>query len=98
MKRKREMARERRLKRMREEQERNSVQSLDHEFTQDRRAYLDDDYVSHLSQVRIVHGKGSGILRDMVHSYLKKLKYVKSFRLGEFGEGDSGVTVVYFKE
>ncbi len=61
-------------------------------------SYLDDAYVSHLSQVRIVHGKGSGILRDMVHSYLKKLKYVKSFRLGEFGEGDSGVTVVYFKE
>ena len=61
-------------------------------------AYLDDAYLSHLGQVRIVHGKGSGILRDMVHSYVKRVKYVSEYRLGEFGEGDSGVTIVRFKD
>ncbi len=61
-------------------------------------SYLDDAYVSHLSQVRIVHGKGSGVLRNVVQSYLKNCKYVKSFRQGEFGEGDSGVTIAVFKE
>ncbi|MCR5625817.1 MAG: endonuclease MutS2 [Lachnospiraceae bacterium] len=60
-------------------------------------AYLDDAYLSHLGQVRIVHGKGSGILRDAVHAYLKKCKYVDEYRLGEFGEGDAGVTIVKFK-
>jgi DNA mismatch repair protein MutS2 len=58
--------------------------------------YLDSAYVSHLSSVRIVHGKGSGILRQAVHEHLKAAPYVKSFKLGEFGEGDSGVTVVTF--
>lgn len=56
--------------------------------------YLDDACLSHLNQVRVVHGKGTGALRKGVHEYLKKQKYVKSFRLGEFGEGDSGVTIV----
>lgn len=56
--------------------------------------YLDDACLSHLSQVRIVHGKGTGALRKGVHEYLRKQKYVKSFRLGEFGEGDAGVTIV----
>ena len=56
--------------------------------------YLDDASLSHLSQVRIVHGKGTGALRKGVHEYLRKQKYVKSFRLGEFGEGDAGVTIV----
>lgn len=56
--------------------------------------YLDDACLSHLNQVRIVHGKGTGALRKGVHEYLKKQKYVKSFRLGEFGEGDAGVTIV----
>ena len=60
-------------------------------------AYLDDAYVSHLSQVRIVHGKGSGILRETVRSYLKNCRYVREFREGEFGEGDSGVTIAVFK-
>ena len=60
--------------------------------------YLDDAFLSHLSPVRIVHGKGSGILRDAVHRFLKKQKHVKSFRLGSFGEGDYGVTIVDFKE
>ena len=59
--------------------------------------YLDDAYLSHLSSVRVVHGKGTGALRNAVHNHLKRLKYVKEFRLGEFGEGDAGVTVVTFK-
>ncbi|WP_029323550.1 endonuclease MutS2 [Butyrivibrio sp. AE3004] len=58
--------------------------------------YLDNAYVSHLPSVRIVHGKGSGILRKAVHDHLKAAPYVKSFKLGEFGEGDSGVTIVTF--
>ena len=59
--------------------------------------YLDDAYLDHLSQVTIIHGRGKGALRKAVHSQLGRLKYVKSFRLGEFGEGDMGVTVVTFK-
>lgn len=59
--------------------------------------YLDDAYLSHLPSVRVVHGKGTGALRKGVHNYLKKLKYVSSFQLGEFGEGDAGVTIVTFK-
>ena len=59
--------------------------------------YLDDAYLSHVSPVRIVHGKGTGALRNGIHNYLKRLKYVKSYRLGEFGEGDAGVTIVEFK-
>lgn len=59
--------------------------------------YLDDAYLSHLSSVRVVHGKGTGALRNAVHTHLKRLKYVKDFRLGEFGEGDAGVTIVTFK-
>ena len=47
--------------------------------------------------MRVVHGRGTGALRNAVHKHLKKLKYVKDFRLGEFGEGDSGVTIVEFK-
>lgn len=60
--------------------------------------YLDDAYLAHLSQVRIVHGKGTGILKNAVHQHLRKAKYVKSFRLGAFGEGDAGVTIAEFKE
>ncbi len=60
--------------------------------------YLDDAYLSHLSQVRIVHGRGTGALRTGVHNHLKRLKYVKSYRLGSFGEGDTGVTIVEFKD
>ncbi len=59
--------------------------------------YLDDAYLAHMSQVRVVHGRGTGALRTGVHKHLKRLKYVKDFRLGEFGEGDSGVTIVTFK-
>ena len=59
--------------------------------------YLDDAYMAHLPSVRIVHGKGTGALRKAVHQYLRRQKHVKSFRLGEFGEGDAGVTIVTFK-
>ncbi len=59
--------------------------------------YLDDAYLAHLEQVRVIHGRGTGALRNAVHAHLKKMKYVKSYRLGEFGEGDAGVTVVEFK-
>ncbi|MBE5886906.1 MAG: endonuclease MutS2 [Lachnospiraceae bacterium] len=59
--------------------------------------YLDDAYLSHLTSVRVVHGKGTGALRNGVHRYLKGVRYVKSFRMGEFGEGDAGVTIVEFK-
>ena len=59
--------------------------------------YLDDAYLSHLKEVRIVHGKGTGALRNAVHSHLKRSKYIKKYRLGEFGEGDSGVTIAEFK-
>lgn len=59
--------------------------------------YLDDAYLAHLTQVRIVHGKGTGALRQAVHGHLKRLNYIKNYRLGEFGEGDSGVTIVEFK-
>ena len=60
--------------------------------------YLDDAYLAHLPSVRVVHGKGTGALRKAVHNYLRRLKYVDSFRLGEFGEGDAGVTIVTFKK
>ena len=56
--------------------------------------YLDTVSVAGLSQVRIVHGKGTGALRAGIHSYLKTHPHVKSFRLGTYGEGDSGVTIV----
>ena len=60
--------------------------------------YLDDAYLAHLPSVRVVHGKGTGALRNAVHNYLRKNKVVKRYRLGEFGEGDAGVTIVEFKE
>lgn len=59
--------------------------------------YLDDAYLAHLQTVRVVHGRGTGALKNAVHKRLRQLKYVKEFRLGQFGEGDSGVTVVTFK-
>lgn len=60
--------------------------------------YLDDAYLAHMPSVRIVHGKGTGALRKGVHNYLRRNKHVKSFRLGEFGEGDAGVTIVEFRQ
>jgi len=60
--------------------------------------YLDDAYLAHLPSVRIVHGKGTGALRSAVMNHLKRVKYVASYRQGEFGEGDAGVTIAVFKE
>ena len=60
--------------------------------------YLDDAYLAHLPSVRIVHGKGTGALRNAVQSKLKKTKYIDSYRPGAFGEGDAGVTIATFKE
>ena len=60
--------------------------------------YLDDAYLAHLPSVRIVHGKGTGALRNAVHNYLRKNRIIKSYRLGEFGEGDAGVTIAEFKD
>lgn len=59
--------------------------------------FLDSAYLGNLPTVRIIHGKGTGILRSAVHAELKKCRYVKSFRLGVYGEGETGVTVVEFK-
>ncbi|WP_334137232.1 endonuclease MutS2, partial [Muricomes intestini] len=59
--------------------------------------YLDDALLSHLGTVRVVHGKGTGALRKGIHEYLRRQKHVKSYRLGEFGEGDAGVTIVELK-
>ena len=59
--------------------------------------YLDDAYLAHIPQVRVVHGKGTGALRKAVHAYLRRAKNVANYRLGEFGEGDAGVTIVEFK-
>lgn len=59
--------------------------------------YLDDAYLAHLPKVSIIHGRGTGALKNAVHTHLKKTKYVSSFRVGGFGEGDQGVTIVEFK-
>ena len=59
--------------------------------------YLDDCYIAKLSPIRIVHGKGTGALRNGIHHYLKSNKLVDSFRLGTFGEGEMGVTIVNLK-
>ena len=67
----------------------DAVQELD--------KYLDNCKMAHLHTVRIVHGKGTGKLREGIHSYLKKSKYVDSFHIAGFGEGDYGVTIVQLK-
>ncbi len=59
--------------------------------------YLDDAYLAHIGSVRVVHGKGTGVLRSAVHQYLKNHPHVAEYHLGEFGEGDSGVTIVRFE-
>ena len=60
--------------------------------------FLDDCSLSSLNNVRIVHGKGTGKLRQGIHIFLKKHPHVKNFRLGTFGEGEMGVTVVELKK
>ena len=59
--------------------------------------FLDDAYLSKLQKVEIVHGKGTGALRQGIHTFLKTHPHVKSFRLGTFGEGETGVTIVEIK-
>ncbi len=59
--------------------------------------YLDEAMRGHLSQVRIIHGKGTGAVRAAVHQALRKNKFIKSFRLGVYGEGEDGVTIAEFK-
>ena len=59
--------------------------------------FLDSAYMGNLPTARIIHGKGTGVLRAAVHDELRRCKYVKSFRLGVYGEGESGVTVVTLK-
>ena len=56
--------------------------------------FLDDAYLAHIPSVTIIHGRGTGALRKAVHEKLRRTKYVKSFRLGTFGEGENGVTIV----
>lgn len=59
--------------------------------------YLDDAYLAKLHQVTIIHGMGTGALRNAVQNFCKRCKYVDSYRMGEYGEGGYGVTVVNFK-
>lgn len=75
----------------------NLIGKMVDEAISDLDKYLDDAYLAHLSQVRVVHGKGTGALRKAVHGHLRRMKNVKEFHLGEYGEGDSGVTIVVFK-
>ena len=60
--------------------------------------YLDDAFLSGLPSVRIVHGKGTGALRNAVHRHLKSVSSVKEFHIAEYGEGDAGVTIASFRE
>lgn len=59
--------------------------------------YLDDAYLSHLTTVRIVHGKGTGALRNAVHQHLRRSNYIAEYHIAEYGEGDAGVTIATFK-
>ena len=59
--------------------------------------YLDEAMRSNLSSVRIIHGKGTGTLRAAVHQSLKKNKFIKKYRLGQYGEGEDGVTIAEFR-
>lgn len=59
--------------------------------------YIDDAYLSNIGSIRIVHGKGTGTLKKAVHNLLSKHPHIKSYRLGMYGEGDSGVTIAEIK-
>ena len=60
--------------------------------------FIDDAYLAHIPTVRIIHGKGTGRLREGVHTYLRSHRLVKRFQLAEFGEGDAGVTIATLRE
>lgn len=60
--------------------------------------YLDDAFLANLQVVRIVHGKGTGKLREGIHSFLRKNSHVENFRIGTYGEGEMGVTIVELKK
>ncbi|MCL2400534.1 MAG: endonuclease MutS2 [Defluviitaleaceae bacterium] len=68
-----------------------------HEGTEKAEKYLDDAYLAGLGQVTLIHGKGTGALRKAIHVQLKRHPYVNNFRLGTFGEGEDGVTIVELK-
>lgn len=78
-------------------QEINLIGKYPDEAVAELEKYLDDAYLAGIPQVRVIHGRGTGALRKAVHDYLKRTRTVKSFRVGEFGEGDHGVTIVEFK-
>ena len=59
--------------------------------------YLDSAMRANLKSVRIIHGKGTGALRNAVHQELKRNKFIKTFRLGVYGEGEDGVTIAEFR-
>lgn len=75
----------------------NLIGKLVDEAVSELDKYLDDAYLAHLSQVRVVHGKGTGALRKAVHEHLRRMRNVKEYHLGEYGEGDAGVTIVVFR-
>lgn len=71
------------------------MDSIEASYTTDK--YLDDAYMGGLKEVVIIHGKGTGVLRNSINEMLKHHSHVKTYRLGEYGEGGTGVTVVALK-